>query len=344
MICDKIGKGAKQARKRSLTPDRARQIVERAVAELLEETGDALPYSTTREFFKSWLVEKENEGASSTLARYKGIVDRFLEFLDHKADKSLSHVTVEDIAAFRDSISDTVSSGTTNTYLKVLRVVFTRAMRRELIAKNPALLVSKLSTRDRHERRAFKLEELKKLLEVADAEWRTMILMGIYTGQRLGDIAALDWGNIDLQRSEITLTTQKTGRTQIIPLAKPLLKHLEGIAGSDVPDAPLCPSLVGNGPSWLSNQFYDLMTKAKLVPARTHQKAKEGRDKRRTLHALSFHALRHTATSLLKNAGVSDAIARDIIGHESAAISKSYTHIDEATKRKAIGKMTDVTK
>jgi len=58
---------------------------------------------------------------------------------------------------------------------------------------------------------------------------------------------------------------------------------------------------------------------------------------------LSFHCLRHTATSLLKNAGVSDAIAMDIIGHESKAISANYTHIETNTKRKALNALPDVT-
>jgi hypothetical protein len=53
--------------------------------------------------------------------------------------------------------------------------------------------------------------------------------------------------------------------------------------------------------------------------------------------------LRHTATSLLKNAGVSEAVARHIIGHESAPISRHYTHIDESSKRKALAKLPDVT-
>jgi hypothetical protein len=63
---------------------------------------------------------------------------------------------------------------------------------------------------------------------------------------------------------------------------------------------------------------------------------------RRELNALSFHSLRHTATSLLKNAGVSDVVARDIIGHESEAVSRNYTHIDMETKRKAVDGMPDV--
>ena len=56
---------------------------------------------------------------------------------------------------------------------------------------------------------------------------------------------------------------------------------------------------------------------------------------------VTFQSLRHTATSLLKNAGVSEAVARDIIGHESAAISRHYTHIDEGSKRKALAKLFD---
>lgn len=89
------------------------------------------------------------------------------------------------------------------------------------------------------------------------------------------------------------------------------------------------------------------MASAGLVQSRgNHQKKveKAGRSARRQLSDISFHALRHTATSLLKNAGVSDAVARDIVGHESAAISQNYTHIETGTKRDALDKLPDVTR
>jgi hypothetical protein len=44
----------------------------------------------------------------------------------------------------------------------------------------------------------------------------------------------------------------------------------------------------------------------------------------------------------MKNAGISAAIVQDIIGHESARISASYTHIDDAAKRDALSAMPDV--
>jgi integrase len=106
----------------------------------------------------------------------------------------------------------------------------------------------------------------------------------------------------------VTIRTQKTGRVQILPLAKPLLRHIETLPAGDDPQAPLCPSFQGKNVSWLSNQFFEIMASAGLVQSRgDHQKkdGKAGRGARRQLSDISFHALRHTATSLLKNAGVS---------------------------------------
>lgn len=170
-----------------------------------------------------------------------------------------------------------------------------------------------------------------------------MILFGLYTGQRLQDLANITWENLDMARSELTLVSSKTGRPVVLPLSRALLRHISKLPAGDDPKADLCPNLAGKGSSWLSNQFYDLMAASGLVSPKDHQRKKKGRSKRRDLNEISFHALRHTASSLLGNAGVSDVILRDIIGHESKAVSRRYTHIDSATKRKAIDAMPDVT-
>jgi integrase len=82
---------------------------------------------------------------------------------------------------------------------------------------------------------------VKRLLAIADDEWRSLILFGLYTGQRLGDLAALTWANVDLERSEVRFVTGKTGRQQIIPLAQPLRKHVDTLAVGDSPRQPLHP-------------------------------------------------------------------------------------------------------
>jgi integrase len=134
----------------------------------------------------------------------------------------------------------------------------------------------------------------------------------------------------------------KTGRNQVIPIADPLARHLATIAG-DKPDAPLCPSLKGKLPAWLSAQFHKVMVKAGLVAKRDHQGKGKGRDTKRDTSKISFHSLRYNTTSDLKSAGVGDSVAMDLVGHETKAVSRNYTKISDDAKRAAIAKLPDIT-
>jgi integrase len=64
---------------------------------------------------------------------------------------------------------------------------------------------------------------------------------------------------------------------------------------------------------------------------------------RRAKYELSFHSLRQTANSMMKNAGISPAIVQDIIGHDSAEISAHYTHVEHAAKKLALASLPDIT-
>jgi integrase len=65
---------------------------------------------------------------------------------------------------------------------------------------------------------------------------------------------------------------------------------------------------------------------------------------KREASEISFHSLRHSAVTMLKAAGVSDFIAREIVGHESAAVSRQYTHLTTDDKRAAMRRLPDVTR
>jgi integrase len=101
-----------------------------------------------------------------------------------------------------------------------------------------------------------------------------MILFGRYTGQRLGDIASLRWNILDLVRGELRLSTRKTDRTLVLPLAAPLRKHLEFLSpSSNEASAPIHPKAydlverqgkTGN----LSHQFADLLAASWVAPVK----------------------------------------------------------------------------
>jgi integrase len=94
----------------------------------------------------------------------------------------------------------------------------------------------------------------------------------------------------------------------------------------------------------LSNQFHDILSQAGLVRRRSHHKAKDGRGRssRRQPSEISFHSFRHSTTSLLKNAGIPQAVVMDLVGHESKAVSQIYTHVDERQKRRAMAAMPSI--
>ena len=294
------------------------------------------------------MKRKELESNERTHERYATAVAHFLRHAGSKVSRDITHLSAKDVTSLRDYLAKSLSPNSANYTVKVLRAMLNQARRDGFVTSNEASRVTLIQRVSRFERRPFTLDELKRILAVANDEWRGMILVGLYTGLRLGDVATLTWANVDLQQRELIVTTQKTGRRQILPLVKPLLTHLESLASSDDAAAPLFPQACASkqrnphgGP--LSNQFYDVLVAAGLAKPRTHKSKGKGRDTKRQLNAISFHSLRHTATSLLKNAGVSDVIARDIIGHDSVAVSANYTHIDQESKRGALDKLPDVT-
>jgi integrase len=342
-LAQKIADTFEEVARRHITAHQAQRVISDIYRRVV---GQELPASTARAYFDAWLARKKPETSPSTYAFYLGKTRSFLAWLGTRAESEMARIGKADILRFRAIELERVTPATVNHEIKFLRMVFKSAKDDGVIAENPAESVKTTRRTAPSIRRAFTLPELRRLLSVADPEWRSLILFGLYTGQRLGDLAALTWQNLDVEREEVRLVTTKTGRQQIIPLAPPLQKHVEQLEAGDDPRQPLHPKAFASlakskKVGTLSRQFYELMAQAGLAAPKVHRKsaAGAGRSGRRNVSEISFHALRHTATSLMKNAGISSAIVQDIIGHDSAAISANYTHIDEATKRVAMNAM-----
>jgi integrase len=223
-------------------------------------------------------------------------------------------------------------------------LVFEYAVRRRHIFENPAAFVKAVRNNEPRIRRPFTLDEVRKLLEIADPEWQTLIKLGLYTGQRLGDLVRLTWADVDLDRELITLITAKTRRRLIIPLAPPLLKHLRQYLNSRVliPEMPVHPKAFKTLQCChgrvvtLSNRFADLLAQCGFRERKPHDIiVGDGRDGRRQRHELSFHCFRHTAVSILKESGVPQSVVMELIGHYSEQVSAMYTHVGLESLKKA---------
>ena len=329
---------------------RTARHVRNVIASLHKEiTGDDLPAHSFREFAESWLTRKAPEVAPLTLDFYRGAVTKFTTFLGAKADAELAEITSDDVVRFRNHEAKTLAPKTVNHSLKVLKMLFRAGRRDKAIVDDPCEFVSVTKKGASVRRRSFTIPELQAVVSVADDEWKSMIAFGLYTGQRLGDLSALTWANIDLQRGEIRLVTRKTGKTLILPIAAPLRKHLEKLPASDDPDAPLHPRAFAildeqGKTGHLSNQFADLLSQAGLREKKSHRKtgAGVGRGVGSSTGGLSFHCIRHTVVSLMKDAGIPEAAVMELVGHDSEQMSAHYTHVGREALEKAAASLPEL--
>lgn len=341
-FADALERAAKLGAEKRLGETQARRIL----AEIYQTVnGETLASSTSREFLTNWAERRKADTSLRTFQAYRQVIRDFVASLGDRADRDISQLSKSDVAKYRDAVLARTSAATANKSLKYLRVALGSAYKDGLLQDNPAAKLDSIKRRegDGVDRRPFTLEELGLILANASGEWRGIILFGLYTGQRLGDIAKLGWNNIDLTKNELRFVTSKTGRRMHVPLAAPLVAHLQSLPAGEDPAAPLFPAASRiahqSGDSRLSQQFYEILFAAGLatdVRQRNGVVDGKARNERRKVNTISFHSLRHTATSLLKAAGIPESVVRDIIGHDSAAVSRHYTHVEAGAKREAI--------
>jgi integrase len=338
-------KVASRAKAGVLTEEQVRRV---AADMFFRATGDTVKRQTVRGFLDGWLTRKGLEMADTSASAYRQIATEFLRYLGARADRDMSLVTRDQVAAWRDSVAGRVSAATANKQMKIMRSAWNQAVRDGLLTANPFSKMDRVkdAKKDKIKRRAFTLPELRRILAAASGEWRGIILFGLYTGQRLGDIVSIRWNMIDTAEGVMRFVTQKTGMELEIPLHPVLVDCLGTVRVPKSPTAPLFPRAAEQSTSDNSKAFIEILVAAGLrnPDPKAHKARKKGRSARRMVYDTSFHAMRHTATSLLKNAGVSNVVAMDIIGHKSEAVSAVYTHIETATKRKAIDALPDITK
>ena len=341
----KIAIAFEDAAQNTRTAKHTREVIE----ELHERiTGESLASLSWRAFTESWIVRKTPEVSRATLSFYLNAIAKFTAFLGPRADLRMTELKTADVVGFRNQEAKTLAAKTVNHDLKCLKMVFRAALQDRTISEDPSEFVSiAKNSRAASSRRPFTIAELQAVLSVADEEWKSMILFGLYTGQRLGDIADLTWNNIDLPGSKLRLVTRKTGRTLVLPIANPLRDHLERLSLRGGDGSPIHPiafaTLKRQGKTGnLSNQFGDILALAGLREKKAHRKTGQGRGGSREAGGLSFHCLRHTAVSLMKEAGVPEAVVMELVGHDSEQMSAHYTHVGEDALQKAANALPNV--
>lgn len=238
-------------------------------------------------------------------------------------------------------------------YTKDAGGLYRAAIREGLVAFNPFSALDAVDTSDSQARKPFTHEEFMALLKAAHSdEWRGLILLAAYTGLRLGDAAGLSWSSVDLEAKRIVLIPSKTKRKKRevrIPIQPDLLAFFESAPiPSDEPNAPVFAKLstlnVGDR-GGLSSTFVAIMKTAGVDrgrPSRDIEKEK-GKVAGKVTWEKGFHSLRHTFTTWLRTAGVSEEDRMALTGHSTRESHQIYSHVDDSVSIAAVAKLPRLT-
>lgn len=320
-------------------------------------TGEDMPAYTLESYTAEWLRRKASKSSKGTMGRYKSHIEAFLAFLgDERRKKPLESVTTQDVRKWSEDLQAKGLAGkTVRYYLKDVGSVYRAAISEGIVSFNPcSATIAEAKTGDSQSRKPFKLEEVAELAKSAPSEeWRGLVLVAAFTGLRLGDGARLSWESVDLAKKTITLIPSKTKKKKkevYIPIHPDLLAYLMSApVAEDSPAAPVFPTLakmkVGGG-CGLSDTFTAIMAAAGVDRGKPSRVIEEGQDKGkgRITWEKGFHSFRHTFTSWLRNAGVSEEDRMALTGHSTRESHAIYSHADEAAAKAAIEKLPSILK
>jgi integrase len=307
-------------------------------------TGKRLEPNPAGEYLTKWAASQSAQKARSTGMRYAKVIADFVESLGtNAATLDLRTVSQSKVQEFVDREMLAGKSGTTVILnAKILRAAFNTAVRSGIIERNPAGVLN-LPSSASNQRAPFTPGDVRALLEAgAGTDWETAVMLGRHLGMRLGDACSLRWENVDFSKRIIRFKPQKTarrGKELRVPMTSALEKYLSALASRESAQGSqnLCPTLCTRGTggrAGLSAEFMALMVKAGVDAAKVEGLGGAGR----AFSTKSFHSLRHTIASDLANSNAPEKVARDILGHASAAMTDRYTHLHDSTVRKALEK------
>lgn len=220
-----------------------------------------------------------------------------------------------------------LSNETIYTYFTVFSILLNKAVRLEIIPKNP---FHKLSQSEKPQRRTkqkeyLTLEEVKRMAEAEcdDIRVKRAFLFCCFTGLRYIDVSRLKWKHIsEIGEGEyqIEVVQQKTKEPVYIPLSANALRWL--------PD---------RGDDGRENYVFKFRDRSIIYDYLDRWAKKAGIEKH-----VTFHMSRHTCATLLLYYGADLYTVSKILGHTSIKTTQIYAKVADEMKRKAVSNIPSI--
>ncbi|MFD5108793.1 tyrosine-type recombinase/integrase [Streptomyces cinereoruber] len=315
---------------------------------LLDKVDNGVPVPTRSMKLSEWLpywldnIVKPRR-KKTTAAKYEVHIRLYL--VPMIGSKRLESLSVADVRRFLVQLEKKTSAATAKESHRVLRTALTAACREELVSRNVATLVEPPSVAAR-ELSPWSLDETLAFLAAArkDPLYAAFVL-AIALGFRRGEVVGLRWENVDLDKREIRVRTQRQRvagevyeddpkgrrRKQTLPLpaicVAPLRwQRLKQAAARE-----------RAGEKWTETGYVFSTRTGQPIEPRNLYRSFTRVAKNADLRVVRLHDARHGTATLLTAAGVPPRVVMEILGHSQIAVTMNvYTHVVQDTQREAV--------
>ena len=240
--------------------------------------------------------------------------------------RKLDAIKSEDVQRLKCALQ-AKSPKTVNNVLAVLSVLLKKAVEWEVIERMPCTV--KLLPVPKGSAAFYDFDQYERLIEVAraqDARTHLIVLLGGEAGLRVGEMMALEWGDVDLGNRQLCVarsdwngfvTTPKGGRLRRVPLTRRLAAALS--AQRHLRSARV---LCQDDGTPLTRPFVQAKMK------RASRRAGMPHD--------GLHILRHSFCSHLAMRGAPARAIQELAGHADLTMTQRYMHLTPAALDAAI--------
>ena len=327
---------------------------------LVQKKADVIrqPYSGNlravvyNDILDGWLRASKLKTKESTHARYSQLVRTHIK--PHLGRYQLSRISTQQIEVFLEHLlsegrldgTGGLSPKTVTDILAIIKNTMEYAR-----CQNMAVIcnLAKLSVKGKEkEMRVLTPEEQDALAAVLVHNmdrYKFGVLLSLYTGIRIGELCALQWGDFETNLSTLTVrkTMQRVKNTDNLSNSKTKIIITEPKSQCSVREIPLPPFMVEIAKSFQTNPdaFVLSGTVSQYVEPRTMQNRFQTYVKQSGIASANYHALRHSFATRCVELSFDIKTLSTILGHASVNITLNrYVHSSMELKKANMSKFS----
>lgn len=349
-------RGKRQRHAYTQPPGSTKRTAEKFLRSKLHDadTGQFAPPAkqTLEQYLENWLATTARlRVAPRTLQSYRACISaRIVPMLGQVKLDKLTPTQIQAawaemaFGARKDTKAGPLAAETVRTCHSVLRAALASAVRQGLLPRSPCSGVELPKAR-RREMTVLDARQMSALLEAARGSWLfAPVLLALTTGARRGEILALRWQDVDLENAVLTVARSlqcvtgqplifkepKNGKPRRITMPAMLVAELTRHKAEQAAHR------LRVGPCWQAHDLIVCHEDGAPIYPDTLTRAFAVLIGKTDLPRVRFHALRHSAATLLLARRVPIKVVSERLGHSNAAITHLvYSHVLPAMEREA---------